>query len=57
VKILQVSVVSRRHGSAERDKRENKPRPLLLVTRAALPDGELTVLGLLTERERGLRYA
>lgn len=55
--IVQISVVQFRHGSAERDKRRGGPRPLLLAVRVRLLEGELTVLGLLTEREGGLRYA
>lgn len=55
--IIQVSVMQFRHGSAERDKRRGGPRPLLLAARVRLPEGELTFLGLLTERKGGLRGA
>lgn len=55
--IIQYSVLSRRRGSRERDKEPNSPRPLLLAARVRLQGVELTVLGLLTQRKGGLRYA
>lgn len=57
MKILQCSVLSRRRDSGERDKGAPPPRPLLIAARVRLPEGELTVWGLLTERKGGLRYA
>lgn len=57
MKILQCSVTSRRRDSGGRDREAAKPRPLLIAARVRLPEGELTLLGLLTEREGVRRYA
>ena len=55
--VIQYSVISRRRGSRDRDKRPEGPRPLLLLALVRLLDGQFTVLGLLTDRKRGLWYA
>ena len=57
MKVLQCSVTSRRRDSGGRDREAAKPRPLLIAARVRLPEGELTLLGLLTEREGVRRYA
>ena len=55
--VIQNSVISRRRGSRDRDKRPDGPRPLLLLALVRLPEGQLTVLGLFTGRGGGARRA